>query len=742
MRIACLSGIIISVFGFTALVPAQSTVLFQNGTFGYQAFLTPSLITTNHGTVLAFCQGRKRASMDNGDADLLVRRSLDSGATWTLAQIVWDDKKNTCGNPCSVLDVQSGTVWLLMTWSSGNEKESTIPDRAGTNSRRVYVTFSQDDGGTWALPRDITQDVTSPDWTWYATGPGAGVQLSHGRHKGRLMIPCQHAMAEPKERSFHIIYSDDNGKTWAYKNMPDQAPAGDSSLTVLPDGRPACLYESNENNSPENITFSILASDDIKKPEPDSTMLVLDPAVTEAMVSLRDAIPKAAQDPERPMFHFRAPALWMNDPNGPLFHDGFYHVFYQFNPYGETWGHMHWGHARSRDLVYWSDLPVALWPSKDKGEEHCFSGCARINAQGRPMVFYTSVAGQAGVPNQQWAALGDKRLFAWTKFAGNPVLDLKMSGVPPFTGAWRDPFIFKEQGRIFMILGADTQEKAMIPLFEAQNGNLDKWIYRGILYESEKKKVDFFECPNIVKLADKWVLMYSPYRAVEYIVGHLDMNEYRFIPETRGVVDPGQVKDNGFYASNILLDPHGRTILLGWLRGFPQGQGWNGCMALPRQISLDNTGHLIQEPVPELQKLRRHSSEFPSFVLNDESRDFVEIQGDMLELSVEMEPVQAVSFGVELRCSLDDTRSVPIRYDGRSITVAGAQVPLELAKRQPLKLHIFLDHSVLEVFVNDGSLCLSRVISSLPSDNGVRIYCIGGSVIVKNMHMWEMDSIW
>src|SRR5438552_13308335 len=106
------------------------------------------------------------------------------------------------------------------------------------------------------------------------------------------------------------------------------------------------------------------------------------PAIARAMSSIAQAAGAAAADSRRPLYHFHPPANWMNDPNGPIYHQGYYHLFYQHNPYGEQWGHMHWGHARSRDLVRWEHLPIALWPSADKGEEHCFSGCATLDGLG------------------------------------------------------------------------------------------------------------------------------------------------------------------------------------------------------------------------------------------------------------------------------------------------------------------------------------------------------------------------
>lgn len=116
-------------------------------------------------------------------------------------------------------------------------------------------------------------------------------------------------------------------------------------------------------------------------------------ALQRAMQSVAEAAPRAAADPARPVYHFRPQAQWMNDPNGVIYHAGWYQLFYQLNPFGDDWGNIHWGHSRSRDLVTWEHLPIALWPSHELNEEHCFSGCAAVNGQGQPMLVYTSVHG-------------------------------------------------------------------------------------------------------------------------------------------------------------------------------------------------------------------------------------------------------------------------------------------------------------------------------------------------------------
>lgn len=191
--------------------------VFTSGKGDYHSYRIPSCLVTAKGTVLAFCEGRKNSRSDSGDIDLVMRRSTDGGATWSRLAVVWSDGANTCGNPCPVVDETTGTIWMLMTWNDGKTGERAVKAGYGTNSRRVFVTHSTDDGVTWSQPKNITSEVKDETWSWYATGPGAGIQLERGKHKGRMIIPCDHkSLPEggPQTYHSHILYSDDHGESW------------------------------------------------------------------------------------------------------------------------------------------------------------------------------------------------------------------------------------------------------------------------------------------------------------------------------------------------------------------------------------------------------------------------------------------------------------------------------------------------------------------------------------------------
>lgn len=191
--------------------------VFVSGQDGYDTYRIPALLATPRGDLLAFCEGRRGGRSDSGDIDLLMKRSTDGGRTWSPRQVVWDDAGNTCGNPCPVVDRATGTIWLPMTWNDGRDNEGQIKQNTGKDTRRVFVTHSDDDGRTWARPQEVTADVKRPEWRWYATGPGVGIQLTRGPSKGRLLIPCDHSLVlpdDPDGYNAHVIYSDDHGHSW------------------------------------------------------------------------------------------------------------------------------------------------------------------------------------------------------------------------------------------------------------------------------------------------------------------------------------------------------------------------------------------------------------------------------------------------------------------------------------------------------------------------------------------------
>jgi sialidase-1 len=209
----------------------QQARLFQAGEGGYHTYRIPALLVTAKGTVLAFCEGRKNGQGDSGDIDLLLRRSVDGGRSWGPVQTVVDDGDKTCGNPCPILDRNTGRIVLLATKNNGNESEHEIL-LGHAAPRTAWVTTSDDDGVTWSPSLEISGEVRKRDWRWYATGPCHGIQLKDGR----LVAPCDYAEGpEPSQIHSHVIFSDDGGVHWQLGGVLD-GRTDESSVVELADG--------------------------------------------------------------------------------------------------------------------------------------------------------------------------------------------------------------------------------------------------------------------------------------------------------------------------------------------------------------------------------------------------------------------------------------------------------------------------------------------------------------------------
>ncbi len=215
----------------------ETQVLFRKGVDGYKNIRIPAICSTKDGTLLAFAEGREAG--DRGDIDLIVRRSEDGGKTWGEIGVIWDDKDNTCGNPCPVVDLDTGIIWLFLTWNLGSDSETAIMTGKSELPRSPWVTYSNDDGKTWARPKKLPH-LRKKEWSWYATGPGNAIQLSRGQHKGRLVIPANHAdritaKRDPNTYRSHIVYSDDHGMNWQLGAIQEPL-TNESTVVELADG--------------------------------------------------------------------------------------------------------------------------------------------------------------------------------------------------------------------------------------------------------------------------------------------------------------------------------------------------------------------------------------------------------------------------------------------------------------------------------------------------------------------------
>ena len=237
-------------------------ILWKTGEGNYKGYRIPSIIVSSKGTLLAFAEGRNEGG-DSGDIDLVLKRSKDNGKSWENESVVWNDSMNTCGNPCPVVDNESGRIWLFMTWNDGKDHENEIIRRTARNTRIPYLCYSDDDGLTWSKPVDINLTCKDPSWGWYATGPGVGIQLINGKYRGRLVVPANHSYDDQESKirkdthgyGSHVLISDDHGISWRM-GSPIHPGCNESQVVELSDGGLMMNMRSYNGKNCRAISFS------------------------------------------------------------------------------------------------------------------------------------------------------------------------------------------------------------------------------------------------------------------------------------------------------------------------------------------------------------------------------------------------------------------------------------------------------------------------------------------------------
>jgi sialidase-1 len=221
---------------------ARESVVFTGGREGYACYRTPALVISAEGTVLAFCGGRVDDHRDEGDIDIVLKRSTDGGRTWGPLQVLADDGPNPCKGPAPVV-LPTGRILMLYLWnkSIASEKDRT--------TREVYFIHSDDDGLTWSEPRNITTSVYREGWRWYGLGPCHAIVKARDPHRGRIVVPARHNTEDGPTRP-HVIYSDDNGETWQIGGIVDRVKATESTIVELSDGALMinCRNQKNDEN--------------------------------------------------------------------------------------------------------------------------------------------------------------------------------------------------------------------------------------------------------------------------------------------------------------------------------------------------------------------------------------------------------------------------------------------------------------------------------------------------------------
>ncbi|MDX1315524.1 MAG: glycoside hydrolase family 32 protein, partial [Eudoraea sp.] len=477
-------------------------------------------------------------------------------------------------------------------------------------------------------------------------------------------------------------------------------------------------------------------------------------------IAIRDSAIRINRDPFRPAYHLTPPVGCMGDPNGAIYHEGWFHMFYGLQPFAYHPGAWYWAHARSKDLLNWEHMKTGLTPAFDLGLNAIGSGSTITAESGEMLAFYSQ--SRKGDMEFWRTRFMNSELSEWSHKGKNPVLTLDHPGLPPFDGFWRDPFVFEAEGRTFLIACADLFDEnyVPVPIFEAKDTDLTDWEYQGILFTVPKHKYRNLEVPELRRIDNKWIFIAStdaPVDRVIYFLGELDMGRLRFNIESEGIID----HSGHYYAQESFSDDKGRLYQMAWIPGWDRewlpyymnepiknsNPLWNGCFSLPRELHIED-GKLVQKPLRELSKLRKGY-----FTLNAKnlhvsgpatSIEVVEgFRSDQAEIRLKFDLFNASFCGINLLTDKDGKGGLPITWSGDQLKVDGVLVLMEdWEPGDPLELHIFIDKKIVEVFANEGHYCISRQLQ----ESGVKgkhlaLTCLGGTAKLLSFEAWSLTSI-
>jgi beta-fructofuranosidase len=459
---------------------------------------------------------------------------------------------------------------------------------------------------------------------------------------------------------------------------------------------------------------------------------------------------RLAGDPHRPLYHFLPPWHWMNDPNGLIEWHGRYHLFYQHNPGSHAWGNIHWGHAVSEDLFHWLDY---LAPTPGGWDESgCWSGCA-VNFHQIPILMYTGRKGEEELVCV--ATSQDEDLRTWQKHPRNPAVvepprDLALSG-------FRDPFVWRNGLGWNLIIGSGYPGKGGV-IFLYHSNDLMRWELEGPLFEWENQEFgDMWECPNLLRIGDHYLLLISvmAQRRVVYFIG--DLQDGKFMPQNQGVFDAG----GAYYAPLGFYDQQGRVIVFGWSweersEEAQRTAGWAGVQALPRQLSITADVELIIRPVDEVASLRQEAFDEGQVRVKPGEELLLPFAGDCLELSLSAQ-IGRGKLGVRVLCAPDRSEYTEVAYDPQTGCVSlertssstssspqkeGHEQSVCLAEGELIELQLFIDRSIVEVFVNHRWCLTSRVYPESRESVQVRLFCTQAESLFKAVRGWKLERIW
>lgn len=486
---------------------------------------------------------------------------------------------------------------------------------------------------------------------------------------------------------------------------------------------------------------------------------------------------KMADDPHRPIYHFVNPEGRLNDPNGLSFWQGRWHLFYQAYP--PEYPRQHWGHAVSEDLIHWEDLPLAIYPGPERA---CYSGAALVE-EDRVIAFYhgTEVGNMAAVSS-------DPLLLNWEKVTGNAVIPIGDPTGFPLAYSVFDPCIWKKDSIYYTLSAGRVNEgpgDKPIPItYLFRSADLKNWQYMHPFVEGDKFTLvgDDYACPYFWPIGDRYILpFYSHMSGGQYLLGDYDTVRDKFVVTNHGNFNFGPSGPSGVHAPSATPDGKGGVIIIFNMNPGLNTKGWNQIMTLPRRLTLISEDEIGMEPAGDIASLRYDHQQVKQMEL-PANREIVlkDIKGNAMEINAIIDPGKAQMIELNVLRSKkreeytriaifpnkgygsgrnywntpgSSGKRLPRPYfvsleTSRSSILAEAQsrapetAPVLIFPEEKINLRIFMDKSVVEVFVNGRQCIAARVYPGRDDSIGVSIRAQGQSSELISLDAWQMKDIY
>ena len=431
----------------------------------------------------------------------------------------------------------------------------------------------------------------------------------------------------------------------------------------------------------------------------------------------------------RPTYHFSPEIGWMNDPNGFVYYQGKYHLFYQYYPYDIKWNDMHWGHATTENFVDWEHLPVAMANDKAYDANGCFSGSA-LEKDGKLYVIYTGHIDpnmgfdrdEPEIAERQCVAISEDGVN-FEKYQLNPVIGENQLPEGYLICDFRDPKIVEADGIYYCVLSVrNTQRRGEIIMFKSTD--LLEWTFHSSIYQSKFEENTLLECPDLFRIDGKDVLLFSEMpcdpefadviqNKTAYVIGEMDFEKGIFTSERKGLLDFGQT----FYAPQSTEGKNGERLLIGWMHRWhetapPKEYGFNGMMSLPRRMSLKN-GQLIQQPFIETETCFASKAADEHVQLGEGEE--LKIDGKSTGYLRVKVPKTSGKFKINLNKNETKATTIEVDVENNELSVTsdyGNQGVIKVeelseASQKEIVLEIYLDLHSIELFINSGEKVIS-----------------------------------